>query len=87
VVDGSLTVNDGTDLFLTVPQREPGVVQREGVVQFVDFDAPENDSLFLALMDSLNTTDVKGMDVAVNIEVRKEAILNVVVDQANGGKP
>ncbi|HEX2607189.1 MAG TPA: translocation/assembly module TamB domain-containing protein [Flavisolibacter sp.] len=83
VVDGTLTVNDGTSLSVVIPQREPGVVEREGVIEFVDMDSPENDSLFLAY-DSLNTSNVLGMDVAVNIEVKKEAILNVIVDEANG---
>ncbi len=85
VVDGSLTVNEGTNLVVVVPQAEPGVQQREGVVQFVDMKAPENDSLFLAsITDSLNKTSILGMDIAINIEVKKEAVLNVVVDEANG---
>jgi hypothetical protein len=83
VVDGSLTVNDGTLLNIVIPQAEPGVQEREGIVQFVDMDAPENDSLFLAA-DSLNRTNVLGMDVAVNIEIKKEAAFNVIVDEANG---
>lgn len=83
VVDGSLTVNNGTNLVVVVPQAQPGVVAREGIVQFVDMKAPENDTLFTA-SDSLNKTNVLGMDVAVNIEVKKEAILNVVIDEANG---
>lgn len=83
VVDGSVTVNEGTNLFLTVPQAQPGIREREGIVQFVDMDAPENDSLFLAY-DSLNKTNILGMDIAANIEVKKEAILNVVIDEANG---
>jgi translocation and assembly module TamB len=83
VVDGSLTVNDGTKLFVVVPQEDPGVVQRDGIVQFVDMDAPENDSLFRGY-DSLNKANVFGMDVTVNIEVKKEAIFNVIVDPANG---
>ena len=83
VVDGSLTVNDGTLLNIVVPQAEPGVQEREGIVQFVDMDAPENDTLFLAA-DSLNRTNVLGMDVAVNIEIKKEAAFNVIVDEANG---
>ena len=83
VVDGSLTVNDGTELSIVVPQTEPGVQQREGIVQFVDMDAPENDSLFLNA-DSLSTAAVKGMDITANIEIKKEAVFNVVVDPANG---
>jgi len=83
VVDGALTVNDGTELSIVVPQTEPGVQQREGIVQFVDMDAPENDSLFLNT-DSLSTAAVKGMDITANIEIKKEAVFNVIVDPANG---
>jgi hypothetical protein len=84
VVDGSLTVNDGTNLSIVVPQEDPGVVQRDGIVEFVDMRAPENDTLFKSAVDSLNKTNVIGMDVTVNIEIKKEANLNVIVDPANG---
>ena len=84
VVDGSITVNDGTNLYVVVPQAEQGIVEREGIVQFVDMDAPENDSLFIAASDSLNSTNILGMDITANIEIKKEAILNVIVDPANG---
>lgn len=83
VIDGSLTVNEGTNLSVVVPQRDQGLVQREGVVEFVDMDAPMNDSLFLAY-DSLNRSALRGFDIAANIEVKKEAILNVIIDEANG---
>lgn len=84
VVDGSLTVNDGTNLSIVVPQEDPGVVQRDGIVEFVDMDNPESDSLFLASSDSLNNANVLGMNITANIEVKKEAILNVIIDPANG---
>jgi hypothetical protein len=83
VLDGAITVNDGTNLTVVVPQEEPGVVQRKGIVEFVDMDAPENDSLFRRY-DSLNYSKLIGMDVAVNINIKKEAIFNVIVDEANG---
>ncbi len=83
VIDGSVTVLEGTDFTFVVPQVEPGVVQREGVVEFVDFDAPENDSLFRQY-DSLNVSGVLGFDIAANIEIQKEANFNIVVDAANG---
>ena len=83
VVDGSITVNDGTNLFVVIPQAEPGIVEREGVIQFVDMDAPENDSLFRPY-DSINKANVFGMDIAANIEIKKEAIFNVIVDPTNG---
>ncbi|MCW3073036.1 MAG: hypothetical protein JWP69_105 [Flaviaesturariibacter sp.] len=83
IVDGNIIVNEGTNLSIVIPQAEPGVVQREGVVEFVDFDNPQNDSLFLAY-DSLNVSDLVGFDIAANIDIRKEANFNVVVDVANG---
>jgi hypothetical protein len=83
IVDGAITVNDGTNFTIVIPQQEPGVVEREGVVVFTDFDTPENDSLFLAY-DSLNIADVFGFDIATNIEIQKEAIFNIIVDAANG---
>lgn len=84
VVDGSLRINEGTRLTVVVPQEQPGVVEREGIVVFVDKDAPPNDSLFLQRKDSLNTSDVQGMEVSANIEVDKNAELNLVIDEGNG---
>ncbi|MBD0332088.1 MAG: translocation/assembly module TamB domain-containing protein [Chitinophagaceae bacterium] len=83
VVDGSVTINDKTNLTVVVPQQEPGVVEREGIVQFVNMQAPENDSLFRQY-DSLNVSRLVGFDIATNIEVKKEAVLNIIVDEANG---
>jgi hypothetical protein len=84
VIDGAVTINDKTNLTVVIPQPEPGVSEREGIIQFVDMDAPENDSLFLAAYDSLNTSNLIGFDIAANIEIRKEAILNLIIDESNG---
>lgn len=84
VVDGRLKVNDKTKMTIVLPQKEPGVVDREGIVAFVDKDAPLNDSLFLAVYDSLNTSGYQGMDIALNIEVDKEADFTLIVDEGNG---
>jgi len=82
-IDGNITVNEGTDLSVVIPQREPGVAAREGIVEFVNMDAPQDDSLFLAY-DSLNISPFKGMNIITNIEIRKEAIFNIIIDEANG---
>ncbi|HEX6333007.1 MAG TPA: translocation/assembly module TamB domain-containing protein, partial [Flavisolibacter sp.] len=83
LVDGALTVNDGTSLTVVIPQRNRGYEEREGIVEFVDMDATVDDSLFRRY-DSLNYTSVLGFDVTANIEIRKEAIFNIIVDEANG---
>ena len=83
-IDGNITVNDGTDLSVVIPQQEPGVVAREGIVQFVDMDNPQVDSLFLAAYDSLNVSPFRGMNIQSNIEIRREAMFNIIIDAANG---
>ncbi|MGZ8557436.1 MAG: translocation/assembly module TamB domain-containing protein, partial [Chitinophagaceae bacterium] len=83
-IDGSLVVNDKTKLTVVLPQREPGVVDRDGIVEFIDMDAPLNDSLFLVAYDSLNTSSVSGMDIAVNIEIDRDAELGLIIDEGNG---
>ena len=82
-IDGNITVNEGTNLSVVIPQREPGVAAREGIVEFVDMDATQDDSLFLAY-DSLNIAPFTGMNIVTNIEIKKEAIFNIIIDEANG---
>jgi len=84
VVDGRVTINDNTKLTVVLPQEEPGVTEREGVIEFVDLDNPANDSLFLKNYDTLNTFALKGMDISVNVVIRKEAELNLIVDEGSG---
>ncbi|MEP7377104.1 MAG: translocation/assembly module TamB domain-containing protein [Chitinophagaceae bacterium] len=83
-IDGRLVVNDKTKLTVVLPQKEPGIADREGIVEFVDMNAPLNDSLFMVDYDSLNTSSFTGMDIAVNIEIDPDAELNLVIDEGNG---
>jgi autotransporter translocation and assembly factor TamB len=84
VVDGSMTINEGTKLTVVLPQKEPGLQAREGIVEFVDMDAVPNDSLFMAKYDSINKSDVMGLDIAVNINIDKLAEFNLIIDEGNG---
>lgn len=86
IVDGGLKVNKATDFTVVLPQAEPGVVSREGIIEFVDMDAPViNDSLFMKPYESaMDTSGIRGLDVAATIEVDKEATLSLVVDAGNG---
>ncbi|WP_205511689.1 translocation/assembly module TamB domain-containing protein [Longitalea arenae] len=87
VIDGSITIGDKTNVTVVLPQQDPSVVKREGIVQFVDMDAPENDTLFMNAMagfDSLNQSGLRGLDITANLEIKKEAIFSMVVDEGNG---
>ena len=84
VVDGNLIINDKTDFTVVLPQQEPGVEKREGIVRFVDYSATAEDSLLMVPYDSLNVAPLLGYDVSVNIGITKEATFNMIVDPANG---
>lgn len=83
-IDGSLRVNEKTDFTLVLPQPSPGVMDREGIVEFVDMDGTLNDSLFMDRYDSLSRSAITGFNITTNIEVDREAVFNMVVDEANG---
>ncbi len=74
---------DNTDFTFVLPQSNPSLQERDGIVEFVDQDQVVLNKTIKA--DSLNTQSrIKGMDVSVNIEVSKEAKLSIVIDKANG---
>jgi putative sterol carrier protein len=84
VVDGDLTINDKTDFTVVLPQTDPGVEKREGIVRFMDYSATAEDSLLMAPYDSLKVSPLVGYDVSVNVNVSRLATFNMIVDQANG---
>ncbi len=85
IVDGSITVNDNTDLTIVLPTSDPSVEDRKGVVEFVDKDAPRLDSILLARqLDSLRKSDVTGLDVNMTVKINKNANFNIVIDERNG---
>ncbi len=83
IIDGSLKINKETDLTLVLPQSDPGIADREGIVEFIDQDDPDFNKAFV-LPDSLNKTNFTGMSLAMTIEVDPEAQLTMVIDKGNG---
>ncbi|WP_353133613.1 translocation/assembly module TamB domain-containing protein, partial [Pseudopedobacter sp.] len=83
IVDGSLKVNKGTEFTIVLPTSDPGLAEREGIVEFIDQDNIDLNNVFV-VPDTLQTTQLTGMDVSVNIEVDKEAVLTMIIDKGNG---
>src|SRR5476651_1148528 len=85
VVDATLTVNDKTDLTIVLPEDDPGIEDREGVVEVINPNAPKLDSIFLAKqLDSLRKSNLKGFDVSATIKINKAAKFTIVIDERNG---
>jgi TamB, inner membrane protein subunit of TAM complex len=84
VIDGRIKVKDKTVLTIVVPQSESGIEEREGIVEFVDMDDPAFLQRVEAARDSLTDAGIIGMDVSVNIDIVREAELDLIIDEANG---
>lgn len=86
-VNGTLKVNENTDMTLTMPETDPGLVEREGIVEFTSL-SPKDSTEILAVYD---TTDIKastimGMNISLNIDVDRKAAFTVIIDPGTGDK-
>ncbi|WP_256007005.1 translocation/assembly module TamB domain-containing protein [Pedobacter deserti] len=83
-VDMTVTVEKGTKFFFAVPTSDPSVIDQEGIVQFIDADAPPFNGQLALKTDSVSKAPIKGMTLNATLNLDPEAELNVVVDPANG---
>jgi hypothetical protein len=84
-VDMNVRVEDKTKFFFAMPADDPSVIDQEGIVQYVDFDAPPfNGRKALTAADSVSRSPIKGFNLSATINIDENAELNVVVDPTNG---
>lgn len=83
VIGGTIKVNKETKFTVVLPQSDPSIADREGIVEFVD-----EDNQYLRqtaeMKQKLNQSELIGMDVSVDISIDKEAELTLVIDKGNG---
>ena len=82
-ISGNLRINEETKFSVVLPQSDPAIADREGIVEFVD----EDNTLLREteiIKNAMDKSDVRGMDVNVTIQIDKEATLSLVVDKGNG---
>jgi hypothetical protein len=82
-VDGTLKVNENTNFSIVIPDENPGLVDREGIVEFIDKKRESKMQAFIK-KDSVTTPTVTGMDVSFNIEVDPKATFNIIIDPGSG---
>ncbi len=78
-VSGTLRINDDTDVTFVLPNDDPGMVDRQGIVQFVNRSDTARANVF-ARVDSLTHTDISGVNLSLNVATDKEAIFTIVID-------
>ncbi|WP_316791938.1 translocation/assembly module TamB domain-containing protein [Pedobacter frigoris] len=84
-IDMNVKVEDKTKFFFAMPADDPAIIDQEGIVQFVDFDAPPfNGKKALSVSDSISKAPIKGINLSATIEIDPGAELNVIVDPSNG---
>lgn len=85
-IDAKLREN--SILTVVLPSGTPGVVEREGVIEFVDMDLIRK-GIYLTYEDPDSTiarTTYKGFELSANIEVDKDAELVIIIDQQSGDR-
>jgi hypothetical protein len=85
-VDGSLNILKDTKFTVTIPQKDPGLESRQGIVKFVDMsDTADRYVLQPKPADTAPRASLSpGSDVNVNIKVDKDAEFSVIIDKATG---
>jgi hypothetical protein len=83
-VDGTIRVNKNTNFYYVLPGDDPEVGDRVGVVRFVDHRTGDTLVDRKALALRAKKTEIKGLDVSLNLITDTSALLNVVIDPRSG---
>ena len=82
-VKATIRANKSSDISFTLPSDDPEIVNRQGVVNFVDMDAPK-DSLTVTKDSLPDFKALAGLDIDVMIETDTAAAFTLIVDERNG---
>jgi TamB, inner membrane protein subunit of TAM complex len=83
-IDGTIRVNKRTNFYYVLPGDDPEVGDRVGVVRFVDHRTGDTLVDRKALALRAKKTEIKGLDVSLNLLTDTSALLNVVIDPRSG---
>ena len=83
LIEGNIRINKGTKFNIVLPQDDPSIADREGIIEFIDQDNPRLITT-ISVFDSLSKTEIKGINATVNIEIDKDAEISIVIDKGNG---
>ncbi len=85
VITGNLRVNKQTDFTLILPNSDPEVVSRQGVVLFADKAHPIDTARIRTYLDSLSrNAGFRNISASANIETDSSAKFNLVINQRTG---
>lgn len=79
VINMQLKVNDGTEVSFIVPEDRIDLVERTGVVIFVNHQDPYD--IMYKREGETSTQGIKGYDVKANLRIDPKTIFNLIVDE------
>jgi hypothetical protein len=84
IVDGDLRVNKRTNFTFVLPENNPEIVDRLGVVRFMDKGHPGDTLVDQRAKLMAAQSIIKGMDISLNIATDSSALFTIIVDERNG---
>lgn len=82
IVDAKLSVNKGTNISFVVPESQLDIVERNGVVTFVNRNDPED--ILTKRLEETSNTGYTGYKVVMLLNISQEAVFNLVIDERSG---
>lgn len=83
IVTGKVKVNKDTKFTIVVPQSDPSIADRAGIVEFIDQDHP---ALVTTLKgdEKASQSAILGINASVDITVDKDAEFTMIIDKTTG---
>ena len=78
----NLTLNEGSEISVIVPQSNSVVIQREGLLQFIDQDKKITpfEQEYKKVHRDTTTQQITGIDLQANIAVHDQSLLRIIID-------
>ena len=83
VVNGSVQIREGANFTVIVPESRVDVIEREGVVIFVNRENPDA-ILTRTSEDESSVAILKGYDIDASIKVENDAVFNIIINERTG---
>ncbi len=87
LVNNDLKIKEGTDIHYKMPGNDLELITDEGIVEYVDFDLPEQDSVFVDKSEFIGDSIVsliKGIDFTTTLNVDPKANFTIIIDPNSG---
>lgn len=83
IINGNLMVEDDTHVTFVLPSEDPGVVERDGIIRFVNRSDTSTHNVF-ARLDSMRTSEISGLRMSMTIQTHPSAAFSIVIDEGSG---